>query len=481
MSVSSKKRKSALIIGSFIAIATVVYAVALFMNYYTPLTVDDFHYHCNFATNELLSDFSSLVESLKYHYHYINGRIIPHAFVQFFALYSSKSVFNVINAAVFVLLGFLIYKISNTNKPASPIRFLFIYLLMFLLVPAFGQTVLWFDGAINYLWGTTLIVLMLLFFNEKFINPEKYSSIGFLILSIPLSFLAGGWSENTSAVFLMLQVLYGFLYFWTYRKKLPAFYIVDFIVSTISWLLMITAPANAYRRTRIPRPESKIKALMFGMDTCMDMMRRYLYIFIFMLLALMMLGIFIRVSKNCFTNKFDFTLDKNRIFISFFFFIASLTANFVMIAAPYGPRSAFGPVIYMMIAVCMFASCFRIKKFSWIAFVTGVALFICISALTIGAMKSVKAFGTYSKIAENDIIAQVDSGIKDVKGDAVSLPSDYVSNTKLEILGPDPTHNYNIGMAAYYRADTIVVDEVTYLKPTRIEIMKEMIFEWLFG
>lgn len=451
------------------------------MNYYTPWTVDDYGYHLNFATRELLDSFSSIVESMQYHYHFINGRLIPHSIVQLLALYVGKPIFNVLNSAVFVLLGLLIYKISNVKKALSPIRFLFIYLLMFLLLPAFGQTVLWFDGSVNYLWGTTLVVLMMYFFHNKLLNPEKYTSVGFFILTIPLAFLAGGWSENTSAVFLMLEVLYSALYLWTYRKKLPAFYIVDFLVSTASWLIMITAPANSYRRTRLPQFNSKAEALRNGMNSCMLIMRRYLYIFLFMLLALLMMFILIRVFKNRFTNKFELNLNKNCIFTTSLFLLASFVANFVMVVAPYGPRSAFGPVVFMMIALCMAASCLQLKKFSFIAFTLGLALFLSISAFTAGGMRSVKDAGTLTLECEKGIVAQVDAGIKDVRGDAVRSTSEFVANTGLEILSTSPKRNINRDTAAFYGADTIVQNKVYYLKATRIENAKKLIFDWLFG
>lgn len=328
------KKKKILTVGAFAAIAAAVYAVVLFMNYYTPLTVDDFCYHTNFATKEMLSGLSSIVESMRFHYHYTNGRIIPHTIVQLLAYYAGKDVFNFINAAVFTALGFLIYKISNYKKPSSPVRFLFIYVLLFLFVPAFGQTALWFDGSVNYLWGTAAAATLLYFFHTKLISPEKYTSKLFFALSIPLAFLAGGWSENTSAVLWMLEVLYGCLYLWTYRKKLPLFYIADFVVSTASWLIMITAPANAYRKAKFPNA-GPIETLRSGMNNCMFMMRRYLYAFLFMMLLLLILAVFKKASDNRFTRKYEVEFDKLRVFTSFLFLLGSLTANFVMAVAPY--------------------------------------------------------------------------------------------------------------------------------------------------
>lgn len=476
----TKNKKILSIFVSTIIIVS-VFSVLMVMNTYTPLTVDDFAYYANFATGELLDGFSSVVESMQHHYHYMNGRTIPHTIVQLLALYVEKPIFNVINSIMFVLLGFLIYKLSNSGKRVSAIRLLFIYLLMFTLSPAFGQTVLWFDGSVNYLWGLTVIVLLLYLYNEKFLDTSKYKSVWFVVLSIPIAFLAGGWSENASSVLLMLQVLYMGLYWWIHRTNIPMFYIVDFVVSFASWIFMLTAPANAYRKTRFPAYESTWLMLKDRAQVCFVIMRQYLYVFLLMLLALLMLGVFIHISKNIFTEKIKCEYDKKTLFVAFMFFLGSMVANFVMIAAPYGPRSAFGPVVFMLISLCITASCFKVEKISLICTSVAIILALCMGAVTLGGMNSVKEFGIESQKSEIKIYEQLDSGEANIKIPAVCSSSEYASNTGLELLTHNTGKKFNQCMATYYGAETISSNETVYLEKSVPERAKDLLFKWLFG
>lgn len=476
----TKKQKIVSIILSMLIVVS-VFAILMVMNTYTPLTVDDFVYYTSFATREPLEDFSSVVESMKHHYHYMNGRTIPHTIVQLLALYIEKPIFNIINSGMFILLGFLIYKLSNSGKIVSCGRLLFIYLLMFTLFPVFGQTVLWFDGSVNYLWGLTVILLLLYFYNEKFLNTSKYKSVWFVISSIPIAFLAGGWSENASSVLLMLQVLYMGLYWWTHRIKIPMFYIIDFIISFASWLFMLTAPANAYRKTFFQAYESTWLMLKDRTQVCFAIMRQYLYVFLLMFLALLMLGVFIHISKNIFTKKIRCDYDKNTIFVAFMFFVGSLVANFVMIAAPYAPRSAFGPVTFMLISLCITASCFKVEKFSVICTSVLVVIALCMGILTLGGMNSVKKFGIETQKHEMKIYEQLDNGETNIKIPAIRSASNYASNTGLELLSYDIEKTFNRCMATYYGAETMASNEIIYLEQSLPERVKDLLFKWLFG
>ena len=257
-----------------------IYLILLFMNHFTPLIADDFYYHTNIATNGMpLQSLRDVAESMRYQYLYLNGRVIPHTVLLFLNLTVGKPVFNLLNAAVFTVCTYLIYRLGNMGRPHSVPRLMFSAMLMFVFLPAFGQTALWMDGAINYLWGLTLILLMLYFFQARLLDPAKYRSPGFFALSLLLAFLAGGWSENASAVLLMLMVLFGVLYFWKFRK-LPCFYCADFVVATVSWLLMITAPANSRRRMLLGEEGGFLTMLPQRLRDCTAMFCRYLPLFL---------------------------------------------------------------------------------------------------------------------------------------------------------------------------------------------------------
>ncbi len=465
-----------------VAIVLAVFVLTLFFNIYTPMTVDDYYYSFNFANAERLSGIADVAQSMQRHYHTVNGRLIPHSIVQTVLMYFGKgAVANTLNSLMFIALGYLIYKIANTDKEVSPVRLLLIYLLLYTFSPAIGQTLFWFDGSVNYLWGTTAILAMLYFYNDKFFHPGKYSSPWFLLASLPLAFLAGGWSENGSSTLLMLQVLYMALYAWTYRKeqKFPLFYALSFVTSFVSWLLMLTAPANAYRRSRFPQM-GKREMLSMRLNDCFKMLRQYLYPILAMLFALLILGLFITAFKNRFTNKISFVPEKNRLFVSFLFLLASMVANFVMVAAPYGPRSAFSPTVFLIVSLCTLASCFRMEKTSVLCCLLTVMLILCMGVYTADGLRSTKVYYDNYKTVEADMYQQKEAGIEDIKATVVVPSSPFTATYGLELLSPNPEQEFNVYVSKFHELHSIAASDYIETHSSVIQRLKEKVFDWMF-
>lgn len=479
MNLQQRKTKNMVLTG---VILLSVFLLALLFNSYTPMTVDDYYYSFNFATDEKLATLSDVAESMQRHYRVVNGRLIPHSIVQTVLLYFGKgAVANTLNSLMLLTLGYLIYKIANTDKTVSPIRLFLIYLLLFTFSPAIGQTMFWFDGAVNYLWGVTAILGVLYFYNDKFFHPQKYVSPWFLLAAVPLGFLAGGWSENGSSTLLMLEVLYMALYLWTYRKeqKFPLFYALSFVASFVSWLFMLTAPANAYRRTFFPQM-GKREMLNHRLEDCFKMLRQYLYPILAMMVALLILGLFIQVFKNRFTNKISFLPEKNRLIVAFLFFLASMVANFVMVAAPYGNRSAFSPTIFLIVSLCTLASCFKMEKTSVLCCLLTAVLILCMGVYTVDGLKSTKDYCEKFKTAEAAVYQQKAEGEVHIKATMVVPSSPFVANHGLEFLSTNPKQDFNIYVAKYYEVESIATTDYVETQKSRVLKLKEKAFAWMF-
>ena len=94
-------------------VACIFYA----MNCYTPLYSDDWHYNFIYGTNKDINSFYDILYSQYIHYFQVNGRFIPHVFVQLFDGILGKQMFNVINTFVFVAyLCLLSYTIQPNNE-----------------------------------------------------------------------------------------------------------------------------------------------------------------------------------------------------------------------------------------------------------------------------------------------------------------------------------------------------------------------------
>ena len=142
------KRNRALTIACYAAIALLILA----LNLLTLLLADDYRYAFSFATGERLKNVVDIFPSLAAHAVSINGRLVPHFFVQLFTLLP-RQVFSVVNTVVFLLLIAGMYRLSQKEEQNWKLLVL-IFGGMFLLPPVFGQSFLWLAGSVNYLCAT---------------------------------------------------------------------------------------------------------------------------------------------------------------------------------------------------------------------------------------------------------------------------------------------------------------------------------------
>ena len=145
------------------------------LNVLTPLASDDYRYAFSFATGERITSFWQIFPSLYEHYFVMHGRTAVHFFTQLMMLLG-KPVFNVLNAAVSTLLLLGLYRLAVGRGEKNPTVLLGLSALLFLFMPAFGQTMLWLDGACNYLWGVTIIVWVLMPFRDALLSKKGNQS-----------------------------------------------------------------------------------------------------------------------------------------------------------------------------------------------------------------------------------------------------------------------------------------------------------------
>ena len=115
--------------------------------------------------------------------------------------------FDIINGLVFIL--FLIMVGKATGNKNTNLGIVLTVLMVTLLIPMFGEKIVWLCGSVNYLWMTTM---MLVFMYEmyKYIvrgkDLEKYEKW----LLILLAFCTGWSQENatfTTGMFLIILYL----------------------------------------------------------------------------------------------------------------------------------------------------------------------------------------------------------------------------------------------------------------------------------
>lgn len=133
------------------------------LNHLTPERSDDYWYKFTFITYMVdterpITSLNDVFVSQCAHYRYVNSRNVVHFIVQLFSGILGKPIFNICNAGVFVLFVWLL---TGLYRRVTALNLLFVSAVLLLLFPAFGQTMLWLTGSVNYLWSSTAVCLFL--------------------------------------------------------------------------------------------------------------------------------------------------------------------------------------------------------------------------------------------------------------------------------------------------------------------------------
>ncbi len=212
-------------------------AGVLVFNLLTPMMTDDYSYGAQVKEAAGLFD---LVRQEARHYMTWNGRSVVH-FLLRIMLFLPPVIFKSLNTLVFGVLSCCLYYFACTRKTASqgdntagglswdPFAMLLIQLGLWLFTVDFSETVLWETGAVNYLWGTAIILGFMTFVTAGLrkrgflpgtaipgrpYTPEEDSAPkekAVVLIGTFLFGLAAGWcNENTSGgcVLYMLYLMF---------------------------------------------------------------------------------------------------------------------------------------------------------------------------------------------------------------------------------------------------------------------------------
>ena len=236
------------------AVSAVVFILALVQNYLTSYASDDYRYCFVYDTylpdenTRRVKNIFDVIVSMINHWKMCNGRIVAHGLLQT-ALISDlvfgKTFFNVLNSAVYVLLGILIYKHATYNKAKSGLLFVLIYVMMWFFLPQYGTTVLWASGAANYLWCTVIMMVYLLPYRMYMVNGEnvfKDSWRNCLLMGV-LGLFSGCTNENTGGALALMCI--AFVVIFKIKKiKIPKWSLSGIAAVIIGALILVIAPSN---------------------------------------------------------------------------------------------------------------------------------------------------------------------------------------------------------------------------------------------
>ena len=213
----------------------------------TPLALDDFGYAFSFTDfTTRITKISQIFPSMAAHSHRVNGRLFAHGLVQFFMMYP-KLLFNLFNGFNAALLAWLFSRYFSDKKPGEQV-FLLVCgaMLIWSFSPAFGENFLWLDGACNYAWGLSFMLLFLWPYAAAYLElPYKRGPLRLALFCL-LAFVAGAYSENGSCAMLFIALcLLGLSAIGT--KKLPPFLLLGFLFAAAGFAWLMLAPTTTTR------------------------------------------------------------------------------------------------------------------------------------------------------------------------------------------------------------------------------------------
>ncbi|MDB1652746.1 DUF6056 family protein [Enterococcus durans] len=315
------------------------YLVMVILNFLTPLIADDIQYMYK------TTSFSTILQDEYGQYMHWTGRSVVHIIARLFLL-MPKTVFNLINPLIYVLLTLLIYKIvTKKSQEFYAFKYFIINVFIWLFVPRFGQTILWETGAANYLWGGFIIISFLSLYHRYYTRglDLPFHQILNVIMMTILGILAGWCNENTSGGAIL--VVLGYSYFIYQMKRPLKIWMFSGLAGAIFGLfMMVSAPGNAIRATYFARSTWSLPHKLYSgfFDITKTLQENSLEMFILMAI-LIALGIIFNQHKGWFR-------------LSYVYLLAGLATIYVLSISPSSlgwGRSFFGGALYIIIAMLL--------------------------------------------------------------------------------------------------------------------------------
>lgn len=419
-----------------------VFLLMLLCNVMTLYMADDFAYMLSFFDRQPIDSIWDIIPSMAAHAKSMNGRLVAHGLVQL-SLMMPRWVFDIVNSAAFCLLVKLVSNISGQKKDTWFIQ-LGVFCAIWLYVPAFGQVMLWQDGAINYLWAVVGGTLFLCPFISRFMNGDVSAwlkkpamKLGFLLFA----FLVGAYSESISAAVIFMAAILIVLDAWMNHRKIDGYHTVAVILAFCGYLTIYMAPAQWVNKS--------IGITVSGLvNNIIDITWKY-EAYLSLLIVTAILFIVNIVKKS----------DPKKILLAAVLTLGALAANYIMaLAAEYPDRCALGMVIFHIAAAVVL-----MEAISWEA--EGRMKNICVIVILIMVtiphflfgMRSIGVTWKYMRINDQILTESAEQGADYVEVYMFYPDSDYSALYGLKYLDRKDADSWpNDSMAEYYGVEHIL-------------------------
>jgi len=222
----------------------ITFVILILLNACVPfIPGDDFLYHFRFdfaapADRLKIDGISDLMHSIKHHYLVYNNRIFPHAILQT-VLLLGKPMFNIINAACFLMLPYAVLSISQIKPKLNNYWKLFFLIFCFIWSFHFdlGMSYFWTTGSVNYTW---MLILQLLLISRLTHQGNNEGRARWVLLF--LSLLVATTNEHIVLSIFILSLYTNWNFYKTHRSmSMPM--MVSSMILLLGGLIMLFSPA----------------------------------------------------------------------------------------------------------------------------------------------------------------------------------------------------------------------------------------------
>ncbi len=311
----------------------------------SPYMLDDYYlmyvnkgaglFSVNFDEAVRVSGFDDLITSALNIYNNWGGRFFWTILIQSLLIFD-KSLYDVLNSVMFVLLIVLLVKHISPAKRFNLLLTVIVATATWLCAPAAGQT--FFIAAISttYLWFSVILLLLLLPY-RIFSLSNGYSGNKHL-LSIAIFILGGvacNTNANTAAAVIMLELIFLWM-IYKRHNKLPLWAVCGILGSVCGYALMLCSPGIAVRIVNENHPYH-------GFFYKFSVQSAYIIDTVPVLLAaIFFMAWFVWFSRRSLKHFVDNS--------SVFYLLAAFSSCYIMVLSPYSPsRTMFGPFVFLLI------------------------------------------------------------------------------------------------------------------------------------
>lgn len=413
-----------------------IFALMLALNILTPYICDDYTYRLNFATGEPLRSFGEIFGSMYAHSFSMNGRLISHGLAQVFMLLS-PGVFDVVNTAVFVGTLWLMHRLCGSE---GALLLACSFCLLWLLMPVFGQVVLWQVGAVNYFWSLGALLLyiapeLVRFLEGRVLLWRNWHRAAFCVYG----FFFGWYNEIASFVGICMVPCLILLGLWLNKDKIRLHRLLPVLFAALGYAVMLSMPAQAANKSGGLTAALLVRRFV----VCSGMLVKYLLPLLIPLVLIL-----------CF--KFD-SLPRKKLFLSGLFALAGVCANYMPLAASYYPERCLCTPVLLLIMALLFPLSEFAKREYCMNFCLACAVVICLTApfILTGCADIVSCHRQHAQ-RELTIAAAVEAGEGDVTANVVIPKTRWSGYWGVRDLTDDPDTWPNRDMARYYGLDSLI-------------------------